>query len=47
MTLLQAMFLGNLLYHAFILPHVSIKETVFLLNAGAQARLEAGATLGA
>jgi hypothetical protein len=37
------MFLDNLLYHAFILPHVSIEETVFLPNAGRQARLKAAA----
>src|SRR5712691_7137586 len=30
------MFLDNLLYHAFILPHVSIAETVFLPHADAQ-----------
>jgi len=32
-TLLQAMFFDDLLYHDFILPHVSIEEMVFLPNA--------------
>jgi hypothetical protein len=35
------MFLDNLLYHGFILPHFSVEETVLLANAGAPARREA------